>query len=243
VTRLNYTERKRVKHEHVHLVLAETEHGELLSAEVTGLDGYGFPKDALVILEAQRRYESLRLDMGTVANPVALSEEPLGFDSLHGVVIRLKVIEPGSSGKLLGAADRLRPTSEDDAGANRALLPFRASAELGGEVWRIEFDTGEPIALINSGLSDWNSFARSEGFVALVYPQILRQIAEWVMRSQSPEDGDEASDWARFIKKLGRQDWPDPNDEDAIAMAVDAIVRRFCNLHDFLSMVAMEVQE
>lgn len=230
---LNFTGRKRIRSDHVELELNESETTATLSARVHHLDKLEFPPDALLILEAQRRYESMREPMGTVAEPIDVDGLELDlFDSLDGVSIRLKVIDAKGSGLLLGVADRLKATDEGRAG-RRSLLPFRASHELGEEVWRLDFSGDAPIVLVNAGLPDWNGLVRSPVFTQLVYPELLRQIARWALGGELDEDEDSTrADWLTFLRELGlpEDDW-EPGDADEVARLADEVVARFCRAH------------
>lgn len=236
---LNYTDRKRISADHVELELAESGTTSTLSARLHHIDKLDFPPDAVLVLEAQRRYESMREPMGTVAAPVDVQELELDlFDSLDGVSIRLKVVAADGSGLLLGVADRLKAADRKRKG-RRSLLPFRASHELGEEVWRLDFSGDFPIVLINAALPDWNGLARSPIFIQLVYPELLRQIATWALGGELDDEDSPRNDWLIFLRGMGLPDdgW-EPEDADEVARLADDVVARFCREHKLMTRLA-----
>ena len=57
-------------------------------------------------------------------------------------LFRVSVIEAGDTGLLLGLADRLRPKLPVES-----LLPL-VSADLGGEVWRLDYGRGDDLVVL-----------------------------------------------------------------------------------------------
>ncbi len=160
-----------------------------------------------------------------------------------GALFRVKVIGVGEAdGKLLAVADRVPATDEQDEAARTPLLPLRSSGDLGQRLWRLEIDEGPPV-LVNSGVGDWKAFALDPHFQALVYPEILRQIALWAVRENdnSEEDGDEAAAWRRFLVGLGfdpREAPPDEADQWA-----DEVATAFARKHKFLQKLVVQLDE
>lgn len=112
--KFNCTGRKRILRKDVTITL----HGEPIDPPIIdvdmNLDGYGFPSDANVILEAQRKTRFTRIDLGKVSNSIRRYYLSLaGFDDALQLVLRVKVVEL-SSGKLPGIANRL--ALQDKAG-------------------------------------------------------------------------------------------------------------------------------
>jgi hypothetical protein len=211
--RLNFTSRSKIKREWISAELTEVESIPALNASVD-LSGLDLPADAKVVLEAARGTVIERLDLGTVGLPTPIIGQTLGsFTNTGGITVSIKVVAVGEQeGRLLAKAAPVVPDGGDDpAGDGKPLLSFRPDDGLGQVAWSLDFTGEHPVVLMNADLDDWNGLARSGAFVSLVYPEILRRIALWVA-STLDEDTDEGpvTDWAAFLKHLGR----DPRSRD-----------------------------
>ena len=152
--RINSTGRKRIPRDRVSVTILPVKPDEPLRATATvRLDGLGFAEDASVVLEAYQGSSAMRFELGTVAaysvpDPVILHDLDPGAVPLF----RLKVVDnDGQAGKLLGAAERLRPDSDDTPDGRESLFPVRF-VELRDEVWKLQIDAAGPCMLLNFGI-------------------------------------------------------------------------------------------
>ena len=243
MARLNFTDRKRITRDFVAIDLREVDQGLELDAAVHDLSPLALPADASVFVELQRRVQSVRHSLGTVANPTRITSQLIEeFDSPVGIVMRVIVVASDGSGRLLAVADKLKPATGNGEDGRSPLLVFRGSSTMGEEVWRLDLSNDIPVVEVNNAVGDWNAFARSSTFVAVVYPEVLRQITIWAIGLGVPDDDDAPnSAWARFIETLGlpTSAWPMVgDDEDDTADLVNEVVATFCRRHKFASQIA-----
>jgi hypothetical protein len=68
------------------------------------------------------------------------------------------------------------------------------------EVWRLEFEDGsEPYLAVNQELvSNLASFGRSDQFVSMILPQVLRSILERILVVERFESSADSSDWQQL---------------------------------------------
>ena len=177
--------------------------------------------------------------------------EPLPeFDSPEGITFRVKVVgvSGDSDGKLLAAADGLKATMDGEPDDRQSLLPVRP-ADIGQLLWRLDFDdTGFPSLLINKFVpSGWSEFARQPYFRALVFPEVIRQVAAWVVEnlSDAMDNPDSpAVPWVKYFKVELGQDLSTmtipSGDEGGQQWALewaDEVAERFSRKHRFLESV------
>lgn len=240
ISRFNYTQRKKITREHVSVVIQ----GDLPEATIRAnfsLSDYAFPGSAQLVLEAQAGWTVQRFEFGTIDSIRPPGDARLTeFDSPSGVIFRLKVIAAGHHGGiLLGTADGLRPSSSIEEAGQRSFVVVRP-AELGDLIWRLEFDEEQAILLVNRRLGDHHDFLRRKEVVALVFPEVLRQLL--VEAVDRPVDEDDHADWAVQAKELGvrlaTRPAPRPDDDEALEeWAVDA-VKAFARQHRLLDNVS-----
>lgn len=177
----------------------------LVSLTVKDLSSLSLPSDARLICEVHRRDMLSRFDCGTVAMPRALtsaSAAPLLLADSPQVRLRALSAATGSKGLVLaegqprtGAGSADRPT--------RALLRQRFE-DLGERVWGVTVDETEgPVLTMNRKLPDADDLMRTPIFQSLVLPQVMREIALWLLAVQIDElDSEEspASLWLRYIE-------------------------------------------
>lgn len=247
--RLNYTGRIRIAHHHVHTTGTFIDGRPLARVELD-LATLNFDPDAEVFVEFYRRTAFVRHSVGRAGDPLPLTYEFDEFGQPEGVLIRVKVVGDGDdAGRLLGVAERVRIAWDDNEGGTAgSLLPFRAE-NLGSLVWDLDLDD-QPVVLMNEDLPDWNDFARSQGFVAIAYPEIVRRVAMWTARSI--DDDGPIADWREFFADLTgapipfepgavASDFDDVLDDGTIARWADECARRFAEVHRVVDLVrAME---
>ena len=165
------------------------------------LVGYRFPRDARVRVEAWRGNAFQRWDWGRVGAP---SEPPERHRVLTEVPetsqFRVSVITADDSGRLLGLADKLRPRLPVES-----LLPL-VPADLGGEVWRLDYGQGDDIVVlkVNRNVPDFDRTVRMDpAFRGLVMPQVLRSVLERALLVEREEPGDPEGRWSSWFDLAG----------------------------------------
>ncbi len=244
VSHLNYTGRKRIARTSVLVGVG----GELPDASVVAsfdLQPYDFPGTARVVIEAQAGWTIQRFDFGTVQEYRAPSDSRLSeFASLAGLLFRLKVVATGDQeGRLLGAADRLRPSGATEEAAQRSFVVVRPE-DLGDRIWQLDFDEHQPLLLVNSGMGDHHEFLRRRSVAALVLPEVFSQLLRHAVEYGSEEE--ELDNWRSMAIRMGEhmaaRSLPQVDDPEAIADWVDDCVRVFCRRHRFLEAMAEWVE-
>ena len=215
--------------------------------------------EAEVFIEARRQTFWQRLSAGradelavTCGRGDSIRLDFSEFDSLEGVRFRLKVTSraPGRESLLLASAKGLRVAGMPNDIEGRSLLPI-AEDDLGPRPYRLDFDDGGPLLVLNSGLGPKEAAAQDPSFVSLVYPAIIGQIALRLLAESRHLTDDDLraddgwrSDWFGFFRdrlKVRRASVSGVNsfhddqiDDDAASDAdwADQVVEAFCGLHN-----------
>lgn len=242
--RINSTGRKRVTRDRVSVTLLPVKPEEPLRAVATvRLDGLGFPESANVVLEAYQRSTAMRMELGTVGEYAV--PDPIVLDELDpGVVplFRLKVVDnDGQKGKLLGAAERLRPDSDDTPDGRESLFPVRF-VELHDEIWKLQIDAAGPCLLLNCRVPTLKAEIQRNPLVSgILLPAALRGVLERLaVDSNDTEEDDSAwrEKWLRFCREeLGLADDPGSLSEDQREEWIDDGVRAFCKSAKFMAKI------
>jgi hypothetical protein len=248
--RINSTGRKRIKREQVDIRLLESEAGQPLRAKASlDLSSQNFPGNAAVSIEAYHRASGMRFDCGTIEDlkipPVLVLNE---VDRSGGVLFRVKVVDLElHPGRVLGSAERLSPTGDEDTDGRKSLFPVQF-ADLGPEVWKVEIEPGDkPRLLLNREIPGISQKLESDAlFQGLVLPTALRLVVEALVREPAEDDDDEPgwkTDWREFCHaSLGMTDDPEGLSAEDQHEWVDRAVRSFCNLYGFMDSIRqMEV--
>ena len=210
---LNYTERDRITRNQASVrILEEQLDGRPVFEMRLRVDRVRYPDDALVRVEASRSNVAQRWDFGAIANQTVPSADERRLTQVEpSSLFRVFIVEPGT-GRLLGLADKIRPIQPIDS-----LIPLQEDngAELGSEVWRVDFGQDEgPVLLVNSNVPNIGDIVRSDvAFRSLVIPQVLRQVLTQMIfvEKMDPDDDEDGwgTDWFTFVEKLGVKAEPD----------------------------------
>ena len=175
--RFNYTGRTRIHREDVQISLNETDNALTFDVDLEGLRNYKLPVQSSIYLEAYRQTNWMRFEFGSVGAPIPPKDRRLTqFDSPEGIKFRLKVISADGTHKIHAEADAIPLiTSNKEAATRKSLLPVKPQ-DLGSEIYRLDFDGGSPLLLINKVIGSYNDVCLSPPFIALVYPTILREV-------------------------------------------------------------------
>jgi hypothetical protein len=241
IRRLNYTGRVKIHRRDVRLSTRTDEGPPSFDADLR-LTDYELPADALVFVEAYRQTTWMRFPFGTAAVVRPPADRRLAeFDSPDGILFRVKVTQARDEHILLAAADRIPLASPEELDADHdSLLPVNP-AELGDELWQLDMDGAEPELLVTvSAVADWRQLARSTTFMALVYPEIVRQVLQVIVIEEKHRDTDDDTDWkSKWLRFAGMLPGIEPNPPDTSAGDgeardwIEQVVAAFAKKMDF----------
>ena len=243
--RFNFTGRKKLLRPCIHIRMHDATANQVqsFSADVSIPSDLQLAPQARVYVEAYVGTSTMRFDFGTVASISPPLDCLLNdIDAGTPVLFRIKVVdETEHVGRLLAAANGIRPEGDEDGSTRKALLPLRV-CDLGEMVWRliVEPDAG-PMLAINSripGIKD--RLPTDTVLMATIYPEVVRQMVVLVWDPSVDEDEDWLRDWKIWLlEQLGRQVSSDDfSDHDALeALGVEA-AQNFAAKHKFASSMA-----
>ena len=240
--RLNYTGCQRIRRSDIVVCVDERTPPTFTLAH--SLDGYEFPGNARVVVEAQAHWTLMRFECGTLESPSSGDPLALGdFDSPDGIRFRLKVIGTGhDAGLILGEADGIRPLDSEGREDARSFLAVQP-ADLGHVPWRLSLVGAVPLLQINDKISDWRSFMRRPEVRALLLSELYRQLLREAQRN--PPDAEASDAWqfaALDMVPAAAGPRPSPVDEDAVEAWVDDAVRLFAGRHKLLRGLAAWIE-
>jgi len=235
--RLNSTDRRRIPKDRIEIIFEpslEADAAPCARASIN-LDGIDLPADARVSLEAYFRSSAMRFPCGTVGTLQIPSRIELSdIDRGGAIQFRLLIIAADGSGRIVAAADGIRPAGQSEL-ERQALLPV-TETDLREEIWKVDVDERVgPRLLLNSRIPGLAAKLRSEPlYQGLILPHALRA----VLRGLPPagQDGDDVSwgeDWRRFLKQLGMPDEPDLLDDEARDEWIEDAVENFSAIRKF----------
>ncbi len=201
------------------------------------LEGYGFPGDAEVWIEAYRGNLLKQCRWGIVSRLEAPEDRDLGeFEVADAVQFRLRVVRHAEEGllQMLGEADRLTPRDPEENSENRTPLITPVPENLGQQLWRIDFQSDPPLLQINNQAKDgWKDIARNSAFIALVYPQIMRSMLNRILiEDKWDEDGLEwQENWVKFARGTYTETpLPDALDHEGRVRWIEDAVSAFASM-------------
>ncbi|PSH56316.1 hypothetical protein [Phyllobacterium sophorae] len=210
----------------------------------------GFPTTALIVFEAYQRSTAMRFELGTIAEPMVPEQLNLrDLDPSGSVLFRLKLVSgDDNSGRIVGAADRLRPASDENEDGRKSLFPIDLR-DLGPEVWKLDIGDAGPRLLLNYSIPGFIDRVRTDPLVqGLLLPAALRGVLTELARDAAIEDDDEVTwkaDWLQFCReelRLAEEPSDLTTDEDRENWIADA-VQRFCKTGEFVSRIRHSISE
>jgi hypothetical protein len=240
IKRVNFTGRRRIPRERVQI---EIEAGP--PPVVSGtfhLADLDFPESAAVVLEAMCAGSPIvdRIECGEVGRLRPPRHRRL--DRLGGrqVFFTLKVVDRSERyGRILGLAENVRPAGvERDGRPLEGILPIEV-AELGQQVWRLEFREHHVFLLLNGDVPDIARRVRSDAALyALILPEALRHVLGRAL-AEGGDLEDEHDDrwpalWLRFGRGLHPDGEPPPVGQerrDEWEGWIEEVVQAFCERH------------
>jgi hypothetical protein len=209
------------------------------------LSGFDLPSAATIELEAYYRSSSMRFPCGTVASIAVPSEMELSDIDRGGAVrFRLLVIDADQTGRIIAAADGLRPMLDRESPDRQSLLPLRET-DLGDQLWKIDVDyhTG-PTLLINGTVPGLGAKLREQTLLqGLIFPHALRAVLAELGRAGADEEDDIwRKDWRKFLETMSVPAEPDdPDDHESIDEWIEHVVEVFCAQKNFASKAKSEL--
>jgi hypothetical protein len=200
IRRINHTKRRRIDKQDVTIrLLAPADRPQAFGVSLDlAKHKDNLPADAKIFIEAYRQTTRMRFGFGTVANPGFAAGRALlsDFDDADAVLFAVKVtgVSGSAAGLLLADRDGISPTDGTDTSGREALLPT-CSADLGQEMWKLDFQNSTVVLQINSRIPDWKRFAGSRVFKAVAYPAIIRQVLTRIVVVEEWDSEDDSEDW------------------------------------------------
>lgn len=240
IKHVNFTGRKRLRQSVAQIVVHDGK-PRTFDAKID-LSDTRMPVDAAVFLEAMCAGSTNveRFAFGKVGSIVPpLDRRLTRIDGEH-VFFALKVVDQSERfGRLLGIAENIRPhkAGKLTSAGRQGILPID-TAELGQEVWRLDFGEHYVCLHVNAGMPELKERARWDPFFyAVVYPAVIRQVLEKALRMGTEADeADEKwpSAWLRFGRDLHPERAQPPTAESAEEECdewINDIVGAFCESH------------
>ena len=245
--RFNYTGRRRIPQENVAIQLRSTVEQAVeasVDLKLSGLLEDGVDPEAVVFVEAYGGSKFERFRIGSLAT--ASGERPLRLEQFRAgesVLFRVKVVVTGEqNGRIAAMATRITPRGPAIS-AQSSLLPVIVEP-LEGVVFRVNFSDDGPSLILNKALDDIidngiKGAAHSSFFIAVVYPEVVRQILTRILVIERLEEDEEEGEnagrwhtaWLRYAQSLVGVARPESgdegdNDEDLLEW-IDAVTARF----------------
>lgn len=206
----NYTGRRKIARRDASITMRQTNGSWWFEADLKLAD-YRFPRNAEVWVEAHRQNLWMQWAWGTVsALRPPIDRKLTEFEVPDGVLFRVRVVQPPGQEhhKLLGEADGIPFVKAGEADDRRRHLIVPIPDALDQQLWKVNFESDPPSLLVNKDARpSWKEMARSPHFIALVYPEVLRQILTRVLVDEKWSEDDEETgwqtDWMKFARNLG----------------------------------------
>src|SRR5262245_36256042 len=203
----NYTGRIRIDKQNVQLDVQEIGGTVRAEGRIRFEEPARYGLAARVLLYFRRGPVRRTVQLGPLRPEMRFSEVLPDFQDPEGVSVDVRVYDGDDPARrLLGLARRIKGGSEEDSSRSSLLTTRLGDFEL--PVWRgdLDFDGG-PYLEISKRCGDFRRLARSEEFLALVLPAVVREIAEDLLVAQGYEENyDEEDDrparWMRFLTSL-----------------------------------------
>ena len=198
--RYNYTNRNPIEQQNIDIQLVfKGEHVSFIPKVKFG--NYEYPPAAHAFIEVFRKFQLVRFDFGPVANPHLLEAPSLdefgGPNEIMGLFFRVKVVDPETK-EILALSKPIR-AGNDPGGSAESILPLARLPEDCNLLWKLDFSDG-PVLYINKKLD--TQVTRKDYFIALVFPEVMRQVLSYAFLYHFGEDYEWAEKWKRFACEI-----------------------------------------
>lgn len=205
IRKFNYTGRKKIKRNNVRVDLLHDPDSKRFFNISVSLDDLVLPPEACIYVEAYHRMAYRRFDFGTVGNR-RIPEDRFLRDLPESVIplFRVKVVDrTAAHGHIIAALDRIRPESIDRQPTGSQSLLYVEYGDLRQRIWELDLDGDWPVLRLNRQAGDIGLIASGDDrFMALVYPEILRQILVRILMTDEHTDPDCDDDWPSLWLRL-----------------------------------------
>jgi hypothetical protein len=231
---LNWTDRVSIPLEAITLrIVAPTAPGQPQSftAEVEGLTRLKLKPEAQIYIEPYVGYSSMRFDLGTVSNPKVPPDTALNeLDMGTGVLFRVKVVDESVEiGKILAAANAIRPSNEIEEDDRKALLPV-AFKDLGEAIWVVDVQPGaRPQLILNNLIPGLGDLLRNNPLLqGSIVPHAVRKVLQAVfVESEGDEEAEWIKEWKTFATAVRGEEIEEDTEDEELERILDEIVARF----------------
>lgn len=202
VANLNFTSRKRIERHCLRITGGSSGTNGYFVLDRFDVSEYSFPSDSEVVVESWTgKYGFQRFEVGRLDRLDLTKRNVFALNDLPNATFRVKVVQSGSAGRILGDADSI---PVEIGGAPPSILPIDP-VDLDNRVWWLEIDEEQgPILQMNQRLADYQQIARDTEFRAVVLPIVVHQIALWVASSMnSGETSQNVRRWAKALTLPG----------------------------------------
>lgn len=240
IRRFNYTGRVKIPRSRVDISLFKDNEGKYFRAKVN-LEGFNFPPEAKIYIEAYYKGVYQRFSFGMVAHikepeSTRLNELPETELAYFDISV---VDETGKIGLLLGKAKGIAVSTDAVPNDRIPLLPVNP-VDLKNQFWKLNFDTsddGRPVLEINKNIPEVFEMARNDiRFISLVYPAAFRGVLQKLLEQDDLdiEEDTWVSQWLKFINSvLGIKHIPESDNESSSLTPdqeawIDDCVNEYC---------------
>lgn len=236
---LNYTSRQRIDKQHVRAIARE--HGVTGLLEIIELDlkHYGLPDNSPVILETRTRRDGLkRVSLG--ATPILELSNYIELDPefFSSVRVSIKILDPNGTGKIIGLAEEIDLEIPEKLG-KRSLLPTFKVDGLGERIWRLRADSDGFALEVNKYFPKVGEVVHENNpaFLALVMPEVIRQIAYLVATETSEVAQTIQEKWNRLFEECyaDTEGWRSERPQDWADAVAKALSEKFNVLNSYRS--------
>lgn len=240
IKRVNSTGRRRISRNHATIEIFD---GDPRTFDAfIDLQGFEALSDAAVVLEATCAGSNTicRFNWGTVGKLIPPENRELRDLYGENIFFSLKVIDRSEKiGRLLGLAENIRPLKggAKTMAGRRGILPVER-ADLGDEIWQLEFRSEDVFLLVNQrvpGLADHVRF--DAAIYTLIYPVIIREVLNRALDEVVDDDQEDSDHWPALWLQFGRSLHPEhaippePDNDEEREEWIDQIVSAFCREH------------
>jgi len=243
--RINFTGKKKIPSKNIQIRIIR-DNGQIKTFDAKiNLQGMDLPQDAAVFVEAYYRLNRDRFNFGNVGNIIQPQNTDISdLGKTENLSFRVKVVdESGKYGLILAETDKIRPKGEDGSDSQiQSILPSEFDRDLGQQIWRLRYDSQEPILEFNKNIPNIRSLAKSDTtFFFYVYPQVIRELFTYMLLVEFVDPLDPTDEWHKnwldFAKKVYPEDYPDqfkqdiPESKEDILNWIDSVVNEFSMSH------------
>jgi hypothetical protein len=211
IRKFNYTGRKKIERNDISIsLIKDTTPHPYFDLKISA-NPEDFPDDAELFVEAYDSSSFMRFRCGTLKTPAFPEDRHLtALHSTDAIHFRVKVVDRADQhGKILGIADRLSSVGESPEDTkHQSLLPV-TYADLGKEIWKLDFRDIGPVLTVNNKIEAVNVteiVKSSDLFFSLVYPSVLREILVRILVIDDAFEDDEPELWQNlwisFVENL-----------------------------------------